>query len=265
MPGEWRGMTATRGCDDRGPVAVAVDPGGGEAFSAGDRGRPTVARLAVRGLGSRWGRLVLLVVLMVGAAGVVTAVGPDALGQAGVWAGPGFVVFYAVGTMAFVPKPALSVAAGVVFGLGYGLLLTVSGTVLGALLGFCAGRFLGRAALRPLLGFTVLASLERRLSERAFISVLMLRLLPVMPFGAVNLGAAFSRMGWVPFAGATALGTLPGNVVWVMAGVSASSPATSWLWLPAAALAVLMCGVVVRRRAGRPRLRARGSGAGAAG
>ncbi|MFD7512462.1 TVP38/TMEM64 family protein, partial [Streptomyces sp. NPDC059853] len=97
----------------------------------------------------------------------------------------------------------------------------------------------------------VLASLERRLSERAFTSVLMLRLLPVMPFGAVNLGAAFSRMGWLPFAGATALGTLPGNAAWVMAGVSASSPATSWLWLPAAALAVLMGGVLVWRRASR--------------
>ncbi|MFB4193617.1 TVP38/TMEM64 family protein [Streptomyces carpaticus] len=214
---------------------------------------------------SRWGRLALLVVLMVAAAWAVTAVGPDALGQADGLAGPAFVVFYAVGTMAFVPKPALSVAAGVVFGLGYGLLLTVSGTVLGALLGFCAGRFLGRAALRPLLGFSVLASLERRLSERAFTSVLMLRLLPVMPFGAVNLGAAFSRMGWLPFAGATALGTLPGNVAWVLAGVSASSPATFWLWLPAASLAVLMCGMVVWRRAGRPRLRAGGSGAGAAG
>ncbi|MFD7510499.1 hypothetical protein ACFV5N_14355, partial [Streptomyces sp. NPDC059853] len=114
-------------------------------------GRGWVARLAVRGLVSRWGRLALLVALIAGAGWAVTAVGPVSLlrgevdgSAAGAWAGPAFVVFYAVGTMAFLPKPALSVAAGAVFGLAYGLLLTVSGTVLGALLGFCAGRLLGR-------------------------------------------------------------------------------------------------------------------------
>ncbi len=228
---------------------------------AADRG---VLRRVATILLSPWGRLVLLVLLLAGAAGTVLAIGPDHVlrgrtdsAASVAWAGPAFVALYAVGTMAFVPKPALSAAAGAVFGVGQGLVLAVAGTVLGALLGFGAGRLLGRDALRPVLRFDLLAALERRLSDRAFTSILGLRLLPVMPFAVVNLGAALSRMRWPPFAVATALGTFPGNAVWVLAGTSASAPSSTGLWLPAAAAGVLAGAVAVRRvarrRAGRLR------------
>ncbi|GAA3855563.1 hypothetical protein GCM10022227_11400 [Streptomyces sedi] len=194
--------------------------------------------------------MALLVVLLggVGAAGV--AVGPEGLAAraSGPAAGPVFLVLYAWGTLAFVPKPALSAAAGALFGVGYGLPLTVLGTVAGALLGFWAGRLLGRDALGPLLRGRRVAEWERRLTERAFVSVLAARLIPVLPFAVVNFGAAFSRMGWGPFAGATALGTGPGNAVWVLAGAWAATPSTGWLWLPAGGVALLLAGGALARR-----------------
>ncbi|UED88188.1 VTT domain-containing protein [Streptomyces profundus] len=209
---------------------------------------------------SPWGRLLLLVLLVAGAWAAATLLGVDRLARAEpatlgstVWAGPLFVALYALGTTAFVPKPALSAAAGALFGAGYGLSLTVAGTVLGALLGFAAGRFLGRDALGPMTRTRVLAGVERRLSERPFRGVLLARLLPVVPFAAVNLGAAVARVGWAPFAAATALGTLPGNAAWVLAGVSASTPATSWLWLPAVGCGALLGGAALCRAARRRR------------
>ncbi|SOD63142.1 Uncharacterized membrane protein YdjX, TVP38/TMEM64 family, SNARE-associated domain [Streptomyces zhaozhouensis] len=202
--------------------------------------------------------MALLVSLLggVGAAGLV--VGPEELAAraSGPAAGPVFLVLYALGTVAFVPKPALSAAAGALFGVGYGLPLTTLGTVAGALLGFWAGRLLGRDALGPLLRARRVAELERRLTERAFVSVLVARLIPVVPFALVNLGAAFSRMGWGPFAGATALGTAPGNAVWVLAGAWAATPSAGWLWLPAGCGALLLAGGALARRRYAP---ARGS------
>ncbi|MDT0269448.1 VTT domain-containing protein [Streptomyces sp. DSM 44915] len=202
-----------------------------------------------------WGRLALLGVLLGGAALLALAVGPVELVRESLaaeatspWAGPAFLALYALGTVAFVPKPALSVAAGVLFGAGYGLALATLGTVLGALLGFWAGRALGREALLPVLRSRRLAGLERRLTERAFGSVLLARLLPVLPFAVVNLGAAVSRMRWAPFAAATALGTAPGNAVWVLAGASVAAPSASWLWLPAVGVGLPLAWAALRRR-----------------
>jgi uncharacterized membrane protein YdjX (TVP38/TMEM64 family) len=164
----------------------------------------------------------------------------DAGGPAsGIWAGPVFVAMYALGTFAFVPKPALSAAAGALFGMAYGLLFAVAGTTLGAVLGFAVGRALGRDAVRPLLRGRVLSGLDRRLAGRGFTSVLMLRLLPGVPFAAVNLSAAFSTVRLGAFAAATAAGTVPGTAAYVVAGASASAPASPLFWAPAVLIGCL--------------------------
>lgn len=214
----------------------------------------TVGRLA-RVVVGPWGRLVVLVVLLgaVGAVGVTVGPGELTADASRPWAGPVFLLVYTFGTLAFVPKPALSAAAGALFGPGYGLLLATLGTVAGALLGFGAGRLLGRAALLPLLrSRPVVAGLERRLSERAFASVLLARLVPVAPFAVVNLGAAVSRMRWPPFAAATAVGTAPGNAAWVLAGAWAATPSAAWLWLPAVGCVVLLGGAALARHGRSP-------------
>jgi uncharacterized membrane protein YdjX (TVP38/TMEM64 family) len=183
--------------------------------------------------------------------------GPDGV-TPGVGAGILCVGVYAVGTLAFVPKPALSAGAGALFGVGPGLLVAAAGTTLGSLLGFAAGRLLGRDALRPLLLRSgVLTTLDRRLSERTFAGVLVLRLLPVVPFAAVNLGAAVSRTRWSPFALATLVGTLPGNAAWVLAGSSVTEPSSLGLWIPAAVGVALVGIVPLGRLVGRRRVRSR--------
>jgi uncharacterized membrane protein YdjX (TVP38/TMEM64 family) len=201
---------------------------------------------------------------LAGAAGAVVVTGVDDLldrGSGGVTPGLGagivYVGVYALGTLAFVPKPALSAGAGALFGVGPGLLMAAAGTTLGALLGFAAGRLLGRDVLRPLvLRSGVLTTLDRRLSERAFVGVLVLRLLPVVPFAGVNLGAALSRMRWSPFALATLLGTLPGNAAWVLAGASVTAPPSSLgPWISAAVGVALLSVVPLWRFVRRRRVR----------
>ncbi|ARQ72376.1 hypothetical protein CAG99_15095 [Streptomyces marincola] len=209
-------------------------------------------------------RLALLALLLALAAGAAFAAGGDAVPGTGSW--PLFVAGYALGTLAFVPKPALTAAAGAAFGAAPGIAVAAAGTALGALLAFGAARLLGRDAVGPLLArHRATAALEERLARRPFTGVLVLRLVPVMPFAAVNLGAGVCRVGWLPFTAATLIGTLPGNAAYALAGAAAAAPASPALWSAAAlALALTACAALWRRGRLRAARQPAGSPAGRA-
>ncbi len=186
-------------------------------------------------------RLALLVLILLAAAGSLLLWDPRAAaaGVPGAWRAPAFLLVFALGTLAFVPKPALNAAAGLLFGVERGLPLAVLGTTLGAALAFGLGRGLGREALRPLVRGRALTAADRRLTEQGLQSVLLLRLVPGVPFQAVNLGAALSGVRTGPFLAGTALGVLPGTAAYVVAGSAAGSP-TSPAFLISTAVIVLM-------------------------
>ncbi|WP_055488920.1 TVP38/TMEM64 family protein [Streptomyces sp. WMMB 322] len=143
-----------------------------------------------------------------------------------------FTVAYGLCTAAFVPRPVLNVAAGALFGTQAGTVAAVAGTVVGSGLAFGLGRVLGQDALRPLLRARWLTAVDRQLSRHGFRSMLVIRLLPGIPFAASNYGAAVSRMGWAAFLTATALGVVPNTVAYVVAGSHAAAP-TSPVFLAA--------------------------------
>ncbi|SOB85789.1 TVP38/TMEM64 family protein [Streptomyces sp. 1331.2] len=201
---------------------------------------------------SPWWRLALLVVLLGAAAGSLLLWSPTELLSGGLanrlpgyWFGPLFALVYAVGTLAFVPRPALNAAAGLLLGIQQGVALAVLGTTLGAALAFALGRGLGREALRPYLRGKVLGALDRRFTEQGFRSVLVLRLLPGMPFQAANYGAAFSGVRFTPFLLATAIGVVPTTAVYVTAAASADRPGSAAFLLSAGVIALLGVGTVV--------------------
>ncbi|MFE0464745.1 TVP38/TMEM64 family protein, partial [Kitasatospora sp. NPDC058965] len=191
--------------------------------------------------GSRWARLVVLVLLLGAAAGSVAVWDPRTVVTAvpAPWRAPAFTALFALGTLAFLPKPALSVAAGMLFGSRVGVPVAVLGTTGGAALAFGLGRGLGQDALRPLLRGRALTALDRRLTERGFGSVLLLRLVPGIPFQAVNLGAALSGVRPAPYLAATLLGVVPGTAAYVVAGASAGTPGSPAFLASTAVIALL--------------------------
>ncbi|MBD0675181.1 TVP38/TMEM64 family protein [Streptomyces sp. CBMA156] len=201
---------------------------------------------------SPWWRFALLVAVLAATAGSLLLWSPTQLLSDGLadrmpvyWSGPLFALVYAVGTLAFVPRPALNAAAGLLLGIQQGVALAVLGTTLGAALAFALGRGLGRDALRPYLRGKVLGSLDRRFTEQGFRSVLVLRLLPGMPFQAANYGAAFSGVRFLPFVVATAVGVVPTTAVYVTAAASAGRPGSAAFLLSAGVIALLVLGSVV--------------------
>ncbi|MER5718916.1 TVP38/TMEM64 family protein [Streptomyces sp. NPDC002132] len=198
-----------------------------------------------RALLSPWARFALLVVLLAAAAAGVLLFEPQKLladgwppQLGGVTAALVFAAAYGLCTVAFVPRPLLNLAAGAVFGSQLGFGAALAGTVLGAGLAFGLGRFLGQDALRPLLRGRLLKAADDQLSRHGLRSMLVTRLFPGVPFWAANYCAAVSRMGWVPFLLATALGSVPNTAAYVVAGSSAASPTSPLFLISMAVIAV---------------------------
>ncbi|MFG2632386.1 TVP38/TMEM64 family protein [Streptomyces sp. NPDC048362] len=214
------------------------------------------AARCTRVLLSPYTRLSLLFALLAGAAAAVLLFEPQRLLTEG-WppelggaaAAVVFAVAYGLCTVAFVPRPLLNLAAGALFGSQLGLGTALAGTVLGAGVAFGLGRLLGQDALRPLLRGRWLKAADGQLSRHGLRSMLAARLFPGVPFWAANYCAAVSRMGWLPFLLATALGSIPNTAAYAVAGARASSPTSPAFLIAMGCIAVpALLGTVVAWR-----------------
>lgn len=219
---------------------------------------------------SPWSRLGILVALLTGGATSVAVWQPHHLLTRGLplpLSGAALLVVFALAyglcTAALVPRPLLNLASGTLLGTQAGLAGSVTGTVVGAGVAFGLGRMLGRDALRPLVKGRWLKAADHQLSGHAFRSVLILRVVPGMPFAGVNYCAAFSRMSCVPFLLATGLGCVPNTAAYVIAGSQVSDPLSpAFLGAVGFIVASVLGGwAFAWRRRGRARTVARGGAA----
>lgn len=205
---------------------------------------------------SPYARLSLLLALLAGAATCVLLFEPQRLlthgwppQLGGAAAAVVFAAAYGLCTVAFVPRPLLNLAAGALFGSQLGLGTALAGTVLGAAVAFGLGRALGQDALRPLLRGRWLKAADGQLSRHGFRSMLAARVFPGVPFWAANYCAAVSRMGWMPFLLATAVGSIPNTAAYAVAGARASAPTSPAFLIAMAAIALpALAGTVVAWR-----------------
>lgn len=155
------------------------------------------------------------------------------------WAAPlVFVGLYALLTLAPLPKNVMSAAAGLLFGLVQGVLLVLLAAVLGALAAFGLGRLLGRAAVERLTSARV-EEVDQLLARRGLLAVIAVRLVPVIPFTAINYTAGLTSIRLRDYALGTALGIVPGTVAYVTLGTYGATPG-AWPFLASATALVLL-------------------------
>ena len=134
------------------------------------------------------------------------------------WAGGAvFVGLYAAITLTPAPKNVLSVAAGLIFGFAGALALVYLGALLGAAAAFALGRWLGRDAVERYTG-TRVARLDELVRRRGLAAVIGVRLIPIIPFTAINYGAGLTAVRLRDYALGTAIGIIPGTVAYVALG-----------------------------------------------
>ena len=117
--------------------------------------------------------------------------------------------------------------AGAAFGKTWGTVYAMLGAMLRAVTEFFVARLLGREAVAKLLKGNA-AALNQRLGEDGFKAVLLIRLIPNLPFDVQNYGLGFSRVKAAPYLLATFLGVLPGCVLFVCLGESLLDPKQIW-------------------------------------
>jgi uncharacterized membrane protein YdjX (TVP38/TMEM64 family) len=169
-------------------------------------------------------RMLALLALIVAGAIILhtTRLGDDvvraARAIASMGASPGamvaFVGLYGVAVSLGVPGTLLTVLGGTAFGLWPGVPLSLAGATLGAALAFGIGRGLGREYVMRRFGgsATKLGPLER--PGAAFLTFFRLRLIPFLPFAAVNFAAGLTPAPIWPFLAGTLVGILPSTFGW---------------------------------------------------
>jgi uncharacterized membrane protein YdjX (TVP38/TMEM64 family) len=111
----------------------------------------------------------------------------------------------------------MTLAGGFLFGVPLGATLTVIGATSGATLLFLIARSAAGDVLHERAG-PFLARMADGFRKDAFNYLLFLRLVPVFPFWAVNLAPALLGMRLEPFVAATAIGIVPGTLVYTAFG-----------------------------------------------
>jgi len=143
----------------------------------------------------------------------------EMLSRLGPWGIGLFAIVYALAAVLFVPGSALTIGAGVLYGLGWGFVAVSAGSTLGATAAFLVARYLARerverwAARDP--RFT---AIDEAVGREGWKIVLLTRLSPVFPFNLLNYLYGLTRVRLGPYVLASWIGMMPGTVLYVYLG-----------------------------------------------
>ena len=154
--------------------------------------------------------------------------------QAHPWrTGFGFFAAYVAVTGLSLPGAALmTLVAGAIFGLLWGTVVVSFASSAGATLAFLASRFVLRDWVQSRFGRS-LRAVNRGIEREGAFYLFTLRLIPAVPFFAINLAMGLTPMRAATFYWVSQVGMLAGTIVYVNAG-------TRWtLWMPLSYLRAL--------------------------
>lgn len=187
-------------------------------------------RLEVNARATRWRPLLLIAVVagvivavrMSGAAGWIDLQRITALLEpvSRVWWAPAVTVaFYVIFNLLGLPGSVLTIASGVVWGWFGGGMIALFGSTLGTGIPYLLAR-----AHAPVIGKNIRSRalwLHHLLEREGFMTLLMLRLVPSLPYSVINYAAGFAGIRPAHYFLATVLGTIPGVFVttWLAAAI----------------------------------------------
>jgi len=120
-----------------------------------------------------------------------------------------YILLYTVRPLFLFPAVILSLTGGLTFGPWWGTLLDLIGASLGAYLAFGLARKAGRDTIQKWMGKRM-QLWDNNLEQSGFKAIFLLRLIPLVPFDAVNYGAGLSKVRFRDYALATPIGIIPG-------------------------------------------------------
>jgi pyruvate/2-oxoglutarate dehydrogenase complex dihydrolipoamide dehydrogenase (E3) component/uncharacterized membrane protein YdjX (TVP38/TMEM64 family) len=135
----------------------------------------------------------------------------------------GFFVLYVIVTgLSFPGAVPLTLVAGAVFGLLWGTVIVSFASSLGATLAFLVSRFLLRDFVQARFG-AYLRTINEGVEKEGGFYLFTLRLIPAVPFVAINVVMAMTPMRVATFYWVSQLGMLAGTLVYVNAGTQVAA------------------------------------------
>ncbi len=135
----------------------------------------------------------------------------------GVFAPIMYILMFTCAAVTLFPDGVIAVAGGLSFGVYEGAIYTIIGACGGATLAFCICRFFGRNVVEKLIKHKA-ELFEDGVEKRGFVIILLLRLIPMIPFDLISYGAGLSKIKYRDFILATIVGVIPGVLVYTNIG-----------------------------------------------
>ncbi len=127
-----------------------------------------------------------------------------------------------IGALIFFPGTPLTLLAGVTFGVFWGSIISLIGNIIGATLAFLVSRyFLQKYVTTKFLAkYPMISRYEQRFFSHGLRTVILLRLIPLFPFNALNYLLGVTRVSNKDYILGTAIGIIPGTIAFVYFGQS---------------------------------------------
>lgn len=166
----------------------------------------------------------------------------------GPWFPLAFLGAHVVATVVPVPRTAFTLAAGLLFGPMSGVAIAVVASTTSAVIAMLLVRAAGWR-LNRLVRHRSIDTVDERLRQRGWLAILSLRLIPAVPFSAINYAAGASTVRLLPYTLATLGGLLPGTTAVVILGDALAGHPSSLLFLVSLCTASLgLTGLVIEIR-----------------
>ena len=178
----------------------------------------------------------------------------ELIGEHAIFAPMIYVLCFAILPIFLFPVPILAVVAGTAFGLFAGSLYTIIGAMINSVLMFYIARFLG---FRAVSDFTQnsKSKILKTLGEPGgkFSLILILRLMPLVPYNALNYACGVMNVSLREYVVATFVGIVPATFIMVNLGEKALDMRSNGFIIAC----VLMAALVVLSSWGAKKIRAR--------
>jgi uncharacterized membrane protein YdjX (TVP38/TMEM64 family) len=129
-----------------------------------------------------------------------------------------FILLYTLRPLVLFPASIMTVTSVFVFGLYGGFVVSYVGEMFSAFVAYIVGKYFGGTL--HLLKNVRESHIRAYISENAFLSVFLLRLVPVFPFDFVNYACGIMHIRFSSYAFGTLLGVLPGLSAYIFLGFS---------------------------------------------
>ena len=162
----------------------------------------------------------------------------------GVWAPWVYMAMFAVLPAFFFPVAVLALAGGLVFGLWQGALYTFIGAVVNCTLMFWMARRFGREKIEELIEKRLDPQWRDRLAKlegkEGFLLLIVLRLIPAVPYNLINYAFGLTGMGYPAYILASSLGIIPGTFAFINIGDKAMDVTSPGFWIAIGLLVLLL-------------------------